>query len=247
MRYRKELILHISNYSCKFRSLALLLLFVVVFWLLYLVDWQLQRAAEKESIKLNYSNNFNKPVSEFNNLATPIVTTQNYTKVLLHGSYDLQRQFLVESAAINRQRSYAVITPFKIANSKQVILVNRGLVPVTSNLAEIMLEHNQPIIGALYLHSGAPFILHEAVENDSWPKIFPAIEVKKMAKALNVSLEPFIILLDADDKSGFIRNWVLKDVYPERHIAYAIEFFIFAIIIVIFFVVVHSKREENAS
>ena len=54
--------------------------------------------------------------------------------------------------------------------------------------------------------------------------------------------------MDVDNADGFERRWQIKQGFgPERHIAYAVQWFGFAITLCIIYIVVNLKRETNTN
>ncbi len=57
---------------------------------------------------------------------------------------------------------------------------------------------------------------------------------------------PRILLSDPDPASGFVREWTPNVMPPERHAAYAFQWFALAIAVAAAFVVVHWRKVDNA-
>jgi surfeit locus 1 family protein len=82
--------------------------------------------------------------------------------------------------------------------------------------------------------------------NTSWPKVVQQLQLDSLGQLLGVRLEPLILLLDKQDEFGFIRDW--KPVYgatPDKHKAYAVQWFTLAVVLLMIYVGVNSKRIRN--
>jgi surfeit locus 1 family protein len=67
--------------------------------------------------------------------------------------------------------------------------------------------------------------------------------MNELEERLGYPLEPLILLLDKDDEFGFIRDW--KPVYgvtPDKHRAYAVQWFTLATVLLMIYIGVNLKR-----
>jgi surfeit locus 1 family protein len=64
---------------------------------------------------------------------------------------------------------------------------------------------------------------------------------------LQKKVYPFIIRLDKQDAYGFVREWAIVSMPPQRHFAYAAQWFAMAGVILILFVALNVKRYEKTS
>ena len=53
----------------------------------------------------------------------------------------------------------------------------------------------------------------------------------------------FIIRMNPEANNGFIREWSVVSMPPERHVAYAVQWFALALLVVILFVVLSMKKK----
>ena len=69
----------------------------------------------------------------------------------------------------------------------------------------------------------------------------------QIEKSLGYKVLPFMILQDADSPAGFVRDWYIKEITPEKNISYAVQWFALALALVIIFLVVntHKVKEVN--
>ena len=56
---------------------------------------------------------------------------------------------------------------------------------------------------------------------------------------------PFIIRLDKQDTYGFVREWETVSMLPARHLAYALQWFAMAFVILIIFVALNLKKKNE--
>jgi len=59
---------------------------------------------------------------------------------------------------------------------------------------------------------------------------------------------PVILLLDPVDEYGFVREWkAVYGVTPDKHRAYALQWFTLAVVLLMIYMGVNSKRISNES
>jgi surfeit locus 1 family protein len=90
----------------------------------------------------------------------------------------------------------------------------------------------------------AIFLLDSAEEAGSgWPQVIQAIDIPALEQRLDQALLPLVLQLDADDTHGFVRDW--KAVYgipPDKHRAYAMQWFTLAAVLAIIYIGVNTRR-----
>ena len=73
--------------------------------------------------------------------------------------------------------------------------------------------------------------------------LMPYFALDEVANDLGVALAPRVLRADAEAGSPFRRDWRRADpMPPERHVAYAWQWWFLAIAAVVVFIVLHRKR-----
>ena len=83
-------------------------------------------------------------------------------------------------------------------------------------------------------------------DNAGWPKVVQEFQLESLEQLLGVKLQPLLLLLEKDDEFGFIRDW--KPVYgvtPDKHRAYAVQWFTLAVVLLLIYIGVNSRRISN--
>jgi len=201
---------------------------VVLFTLLG--RWQWHRAEEKRALAAAFIAGATDFSSELGHRSTG--DFPRYTELRVHGRYEPEHQFLLDNMTHAGRAGYQVLTPFRLDDGR-VLLVNRGWLPlpggrrdVLPNLAlsdagEISIGGRIDTLPLVGLASGkAPPSLDAA-----WPKrtSFPTMD--QLGAAMGQSLEPRVLLLSADEPTGYTRDWqdAGAGFPPERHVAYAFQ------------------------
>jgi surfeit locus 1 family protein len=88
------------------------------------------------------------------------------------------------------------------------------------------------------------FRLGEVDESHSgWPKVVQQVKMTDLEQRLGQTLLPVLLLLNSGEGHGFIRDW--KPVYgttPDKHRAYAAQWFTLAAVLLMIYIGVNSKR-----
>lgn len=157
--------------------------------------------------------------------------TQPYQRIRVTGHYDNDRQVLIENIVLNARRGVYVITPLIGLDDEPVLLVNRGWTETRTQASVDEAQLAVPVsrmtlrgrVGSLPragMKMGAAF-----TPGSNWPKtaVFPSLE--EVAAALGGEVQPFVLLLDADEPHGFERAWAPSGIGPGKHFGYALQWF----------------------
>jgi surfeit locus 1 family protein len=93
------------------------------------------------------------------------------------------------------------------------------------------------------------FRLGDAEENNvGWPKVVQQLDLAQLEQVLETRLLSVILLLDKSDEHGFVREWQpVYGVTPDKHRAYAMQWFTLAVVLLLIYVGVNSKRISDQS
>jgi surfeit locus 1 family protein len=73
-------------------------------------------------------------------------------------------------------------------------------------------------------------------------------DMARLEELLQTRLLPVILLLDESDAHGFVREWQpVYDVTPDKHRAYAMQWFTLAVVLLLIYIGVNSKRISDKS
>jgi surfeit locus 1 family protein len=211
--------------------------------------WQLDRAGEKEKLQTQYARG---QASVVELTASNAKSLSRYQRVTARGRYDSARQILLDNMpSAMGQPGYRVVTPFEL-DSGGVILVDRGWLPMGPSRAQIpdieVGTESRTISGRLDLlpRPGVRLGPAAGAEAKNWPRVMSFPEQATIERALGRELLPGLILLDADQPDGYERVWQARaDFGPERHIGYAVQWFAFALVAVVIYVLLGFKRGKE--
>jgi len=176
-----------------------------------------------------------------------------FRPVIVHGQYDLAHQVLLDNRLYRGNAGYHVLTPLRLADGDSVVLVNRGWVPTgldRSVLPELPGPAGRVAVEAVTsLPPEKQFRLGDAEESHTgWPKVVQQPDLAQLEQLLETRLLPVILLLDESDAHGFVREWLpVYEVTPDKHRAYAMQWFTLAVVLLLIYIGVNSKRISEKS
>lgn len=216
-------------------------------FLSYLGVWQLDRAHQKQQmITAQQQQQRQLPRIWHASMNHP----QQYQQVSMSGYY-MPFIFLLDNQHYQHQFGYNVLTPILIDNNK-VVLIDRGFVAGSTDrkqLPNIMVLHDKALLtGQVYYPSAKTLLLGDAYERKTDNLIIvEAVDTRLISQFLHKSVYPFIIRLSKTEANGYTREWPVVSMPPERHKAYALQWFLMAFVVLVIFVGLHVKKidEQN--
>lgn len=198
-------------------------LFVVLFASLCL--WQIARGFEKREVERLFG-------SQTGYVSWSAGTeVKPFQRLKVSGSFDSQRQFLLENIVLKTRPGYYVITPFILGDNQPVLLVNRGWVSkhdaVRSTAFLAVNEQRTVVRGRAGRLPQAGIKMGEGVAaGQQWPKLAVFPDYDEVAGALESEVHPLVLLMDPLDEHGFVREWQPPQFGPGRHYAYAFQWLV---------------------
>ncbi len=207
-------------------------------------NWQLQRASLKRDIQQRYQTQLDS-VYDYVSLDAELNPMLQYKKVELSGKFDPGYNWLLDNRLYQKQAGYHVLTPFFIRRD-QAVLVNRGWVAVgddRNRLPEIVPPPNlRHVRGIVTIPSRNGFRMGDISNDGSWPRRIPFIDLEKISQGVDFELLPYVIWEAEESEDIYLREW--KPIWspPEKSEAYALQWFSFAAITLLLFVMLNLKK-----
>jgi surfeit locus 1 family protein len=231
-------------------TLATLVLLPV---LVGLGEWQLERAAWKQGLVDAHAARIGEPAQPLRSVLASSVsgTDLDYRQVTAQGVYDLDHQLLLDNQNYQGAAGYHVLTPLHLegaGSGDAWVLVNRGWVPLgerRKRLPAVTGPAGSVTVRAMIRLPPEKTFRLESVEEagTGWPQVIQQLEMGPIGQRLGRSLLPLVLLLDKTDPGGFVRDW--KPVYgitPDKHRAYAAQWFTLALVLLLIYVGVNTRR-----
>lgn len=203
--------------------------------------WQLQRAEEKRQLLR---------ANEHALHLTPRHLTVHelpkpYQRVLASGHF-LPEVLLLDNQHYQHQLGYHVLCPFAL-DQGGVVMVDRGWIMAGVDRQQwpnIRVSHHpMTLSGAVYYPSKKIWLLGTGLEIKTQTlAVIESLDMSVMQTFLHKSLYPFIIRQSDGSATAYVRDWPVVSSSPERHVSYAIQWFAFAVIAAILYIVLSVKR-----
>lgn len=200
-------------------GIILLALFVLC---LFLGNWQLVRAAEKQIL----ADAGNQKYTAAQVLETPAKSL--WASTTFHGSYLNETPILLGNQTYHGQQGFQVFSRF-LLNSGAYILVNRGWIDKQSQPTTPATKQTT-ITGLVAPYRRAGFRLGPAVVSppEKQPVVVNYPTQQEWERLYQSPLLPITLWLAADQAHGYVRDWQLKSIAPEKHLGYAFQWFAMA-------------------
>ncbi len=217
--------------------------FLSIMLLLCLGFWQLQRADEKKQMLSAHAHLAEQPSRLWvSNGQAP----NQYQPIHVRGQF-LSTILLLDNQHYRHQFGYHVVSPLQLENGK-LILVDRGwlLGDITRQRLPIIKTPVGRVMvrGSAYYPSknnwnSGPLIEKEQADS----VVIETIDTKLISQFLHKPIYPFIIRLGPHEAAGYIRDWSIVAMPPERHYGYAVQWFAMAFVVFIIFITLTFKKK----
>ncbi len=251
----------LGNWQFKPKAWASILYLSIFLCMLWLANWQLERAALKVSLQQAAELAHNSPAIPLSELDDYPGAAASYQRVAITGQYDPARQFLWDNRSHKSQAGFEVISVINRVDGG-LALVNRGWVapgPSRQQLPDVSLP--EPAITAeLHIEGfvsqpSKGFSSGPAVAaSETWPKLLQYVDFAAIAQALGEPVVPVLVqaqTLGADANTAsvltsrpewLIANWQPAASGPAKHYSYAFQWFAMALALTGIFLVVNIQR-----
>jgi surfeit locus 1 family protein len=225
---------NIDRYQFKTNWFSILLTMLCIALFIKLGLWQYHKAMLRQMIENQYQASLRLgPVDFTESISHPEVL--EYKKVKLQGEYDSKFQILIDNQIEGERAGYHVITPFKLKNSSQYVLVNRGWI-LGNDSHQVVPQVETPvgeqsIQGTVWIPSNKIFTLENQTldSTKTWQTVWQNLDMKKYHKLAPIPVLNVIIKLDPTQPTGgFVRNWQLPPSRIMTNLSYAYQWFGFA-------------------
>jgi len=215
-----------------FTLLVFALLIKLGFWQLARADEKLQRLANIEQLKSHEALSLNQVIELEKDAANnKLAEVINDLPVSITATFDAKHAFLLDNQANNNSLGYRV---FQIAKTpKSTFLVNMGWIAgsidrsVIPTFTSLSGEHH--FNGHIRKMEKGVVLQEQTFNQISWPLRVQQIETEKLSPLIGEKLLPFVVYLDKNEALGFVKNWHPVVMPPEKHQAYAFQWFSLAI------------------
>jgi len=209
----------------------------LLFWL---GQWQLDREQEKIQLQNDYEMRMLAP-------AVPIKDIDwrrsdlGFLKVKTLGEFQNGRVYLLDNKIHEGRVGYELIQPF-VTETGQTILVNRGWIAQGLSREQLpdspKVEGVIEIQGSIYVPLDEAFLLNGIEENGTLagPKVIQSIQVEAISADLKKEIAPYTVRLLENSPGLEQANWQAVNMLPEKHRAYAVQWFAMLFALLVMFI-----------
>lgn len=223
---------------------ATLVTFVCVVIMFALGNWQLQRAEQKSErlVALEIA-------AKTAQVDLPKVLYRNINEMLdmpvnFEGVADASRYFLLDNKIYKSRVGYQVLVP--IQTDSGAVVANFGWVAATNSrniLPDIQINNkNARYAGMISLPLNNTMVTETALIDGHWPKVLQQTDLSVIQQHLGQAVLPFVVLLNPEENSSFERNWQPVVMAPEKHMAYAVQWFLLGLAAIAVFVIAQRNK-----
>jgi len=194
--------------------------------------WQLDRADEKRAIEGQIAS-ANSGDVEFVT-SVEFLKDKEYYHVRLQGSYIGDKQFIYDNQIVDQISGYYVLTPLVLKGDSKAVLINRGFIPwngrrdkladidIGEELTEVKVQISKPV---------KRMELEASELTGDFPVLIQALDLDEMSTIASLDFASVVGLLSPETENGFVRQWEPYTGSIERHIGYAIQWFLMAFVL----------------
>lgn len=220
----------------------------------WLGQWQTRRAHEKTELFAAFAGAAQQaPVALAQ--ARRETGSLRYPLVRLSGHYDPQHAYVLDNQVRDGHAGIMLFDVFEPSEGGLPLLANRGFLARDAHGARPVVPPppaGEQALTALYAPppgSGLRLGGNALPRQPAWPKTSIYIDIAEISADLGRTLDPRVLLLTTESGVGadgaFVREWKPEVFPPERHLAYAFTWFLFAVVCAATFVILHWRKLEN--
>jgi cytochrome oxidase assembly protein ShyY1 len=232
------------NFLSRFSLVATLITFVCVVIMFALGNWQLQRAEQKTVRLLAIERAAKTAQVDLRQVLSSNIDEMLDMPVNFDGAADAARYFLLDNKIYKGRVGYQILVPLQTDSG--TVIANFGWVAATNSreiLPSIQIDTEQAAFaGVISLPLNNAMVKETALVDGDWPKVLQQIDLKVIQQHYNQEVLPFIVLLNPQETSNFIRDWQPVVMAPEKHVAYAVQWFLLGFAALVVFVIAQRNK-----
>ncbi|HUQ51929.1 MAG TPA: SURF1 family protein [Gammaproteobacteria bacterium] len=196
--------------------------------------WQLHRAEASRATRAQFAGGA--ADSALAELPLELDDAARFRRAEVRGEYVGRPQFLLDNMLHDGVAGYQVLTALRIPGRRERVLVNRGWVPAGGDrraLPDIAVGSETRLVAGRLEHLPRPGMRLGA--NVSGDAVADAVVVlqypvaAELEQRLGEPVYDYELLLDAAAADGYVREWQAPGLDPERHLAYAGQWWALAV------------------
>ncbi len=229
----------------KFNPGIRITIFFVFFAILFfsLGFWQIERGQAKTTILAEFEDNLSKTPTYLNQ------ESKRWDRVYVKGKWDSSKQILVDNVINRGIVGYKVLTPLRIIETNQLILVDRGWIKQNKFrdiLPNIELVDGDEVISGILEYPELGLVLSEDLISKEWPKVSQTKNLEVISKEYDEFIYPMILLADPILKNSLEYIKITPtNMTPTKHYGYSAQWFLMFLVLCLMYLWYGFKKNEK--
>ena len=215
--------------------------FAILFFSLGL--WQIERGQAKTTILAEFEDNLSKNPVYLNQ------ESKKWDRVYVKGKWDNSKQILVDNVINRGVAGYKVLTPLRIIETNQLILVDRGWIKQNKYreiLPNIELIEADEVVSGILEYPELGLVLSEDLVSKEWPKISQTKNLEVISKEYDEFIYPMILLADPILKNSLEYIKITPtNMTPTKHYGYSAQWFLMFLVLCLMYLWYGFKKNEK--
>lgn len=210
--------------------------------------WQLQRADEKREWLLSFGT---EQLATQDDLFNPVDAKSsellNGQNTVITGQVLSQYMMLLDNRVHHGQPGYKVLAPVLSSKYNQSILVDFGWLKAPNNRSELPtfdLPSEVELQGVIKSTQLQQFVLENPPLTDQWPQRIQSINMV-FEHDWQPKMVPLIVYANNEQVQGLVQTYKPVVMMPEKHEAYALQWFLLAFASLVIFVFASRVKPDS--
>jgi len=221
--------------------IATLLVIAAVGVMIRLGLWQLDRLEQRRAYNARVNKQLDQPILDLNqNAADPSLSEMEYRSVRVTGRYLPEEQIALRNQVYQGQPGYHLLTPLQIDGTDQVVLVDRGWIPLAANRPEDWTRYHleEPVlVEGVIRRSVVPgrfgLIDPPLPEGQKSMRFWNRVTLERIREQVSQPILPVYIQQTGEpaNEGQPVPEQVSLDLSEGSHLGYALQWFAFAAVL----------------
>ena len=205
--------------------------------------WQIERG----QAKTNLLDDFEKKILEKPSYINQ--KSQKWDRVYVEGKWDSSKQILIDNVIRRGVAGYKVLTPLRMKETDQLILVDRGWIKQNTfrdQLPDIKLFQIDEVVSGILEIPELGLVLSDDLVSKEWPKISQTKNLGVIKNEYDENIFPMILLADPTLKNSLEYIKITPtNMTPIKHYGYSAQWFLMFIVLCFMYVWYGYKRNAK--
>ncbi|MFL2717560.1 MAG: SURF1 family protein [SAR86 cluster bacterium] len=205
--------------------------------------WQIERG----QAKTNLLDDFEKKILEKPSYINQ--KSQKWDRVYVEGKWDSSKQILIDNVIRRGIAGYKVLTPLRMKETDQLILVDRGWIKQNTfrdQLPDIKLIQIDEVVSGILEIPELGLVLSDDLVSKEWPKISQTKNLGVIKNEYDENIFPMILLADPTLKNSLEYIKITPtNMTPIKHYGYSAQWFLMFLVLCFMYVWYGYKRNAK--